>query len=109
MVENDIEKIPMDKISEVVPQQIYKSNSEKDWHHKTRELLKLIKAQLEAISSQNKAAKLQGINTEFPILTDYADIACSIIFNSIKENRLASMGVYHVDTHPKTMEWMQKQ
>jgi len=58
--------------------------------------------------SQNSAALLSGSQREFPIVTDPVEIAYDVIFNSIKKNKLAGIGIYHVETHQKTMLWMQK-
>jgi hypothetical protein len=35
--------MPLDHIAEIVPEQIYKTNNEKEWIKNTRELLKILK------------------------------------------------------------------
>lgn len=48
LMNSNIDTLELDKVSNVVPKNIYKTNSEKLWIQNTRELIKLLKTQIDS-------------------------------------------------------------
>ncbi len=75
----------------------------------TKKLIDQLSLKINEFSAQNKTSHLKGVKSEFPILIENEQLVMSIVLNSIKQNTLANMTIFYVDTYPKTMSEFKKQ